>query len=515
MSELERFKAFSEKWQRHITQQTKPDSIPESDWNEFFAQTNPAAGVNFGALKDVTKRRTKNEENATEKSTNERKTIKDNWEVITQMFISFYKEANNITDCSSLRSTLKKIQQDLLKLLTDNNGDKKVVAINRIMATLCPQYLLTIPNVDDVIKLYKYLNPQTDASPQDWIDLCFDIKEGLERKFPNMMHWRAYKQIEKEQIIWQNYNIILTGAPGTGKTFLARQMAADMIGVQDPQSLNNHAQFEFVQFHPSYDYTDFVEGLRPKKDDKSNQIIFQRQDGIFKTFCAKAVEEIKNAKNKGQRPKPYIFVIDEINRGEISKIFGELFFSIDPGYRLEKNRLLVKTQYQNMIDSSDPFYSGFYVPENVYIIGTMNDIDRSVESMDFAFRRRFSFVEINAKDTQDAILNGSIYIDEAISRMNKLNSAIGDEKYGLGPAYHIGASYFKRIDDYDGDWAILWNNHLHGLVFEYFRGLPLEERNAVMREMKAAYNGVKKEKQVSTKPVTDTKDEIVAGQVEV
>ena len=90
-----------------------------------------------------------------------------------------------------------------------------------------------------------------------------------------------------------------------------------------------------------------------------------------------------------RQSKKFIFVIDEINRGEISKIFGELFFSIDPGYRGEKGR--IKTQYQNLVDDKDVFAKGFYIPENVYIIGTMNDIDRSVESMDFAMRRRFAF----------------------------------------------------------------------------------------------------------------------------
>ncbi|WP_305155979.1 AAA family ATPase [uncultured Duncaniella sp.] len=100
--------------------------------------------------------------------------------------------------------------------------------------------------------------------------------------------------------------------------------------------------------------------------------------------------------------KPFVFIIDEINRGEISKIFGELFFSIDPGYRGKKGK--VKTQYQNLItDKSDPFYDGFFVPDNVYLIGTMNDIDRSVESIDFAMRRRFAWQEIIAADNTEML----------------------------------------------------------------------------------------------------------------
>ena len=520
MSELEKFEAFSEKWKNYITSKKNADSIPPLEWDEFFAQTNPAAGVNLGTLKDVTKRR--KEGKIIEIYTNERKTIINNWQTITQKFNDFYENEKKGADKSTLKSNLKDITTYLLTLLKENEGEDKVVAINRIMVTLCREYLLTIPKVDEVIKLNKYLNPQSEGSSTDWIDLCFDIKKTLEKRCPKMMHWRAYKQIEREQGIWKNYNIILTGAPGTGKTFMARQMAANMIEVEDLKLLNNHPQFRFVQFHPSYDYTDFVEGLRPQKDQESNQIVFIRQDGIFKAFCAEAAKEVCRAKEDKRKPKPYVFVIDEINRGEISKIFGELFFSIDPGYRHEdeNERLLVKTQYQNMIDMDDtltidnyPFKNGFYVPENVYVIGTMNDIDRSVESMDFAFRRRFSFIEIKAKDTQDSILKNSRFIDEAISRMNKLNSAIENEKYGLGSAYDIGASYFKKIDDYDGDWDLLWSNHLSGLVFEYFRGLSQDERTAAMKEMETAYKGGKKEKQTPTMPVADGIDEQAAEQV--
>ena len=146
--------------------------------------------------------------------------------------------------------------------------------------------------------------------------------------------------------------------------------------------------------------------------------------------------------------KKFVFIIDEINRGEISKIFGELFFSIDPGYRGESGR--VKTQYQNMItDEHDPFYEGFYVPENVYIIGTMNDIDRSVESMDFAMRRRFAWKEIKANENTGMLDSFGELKDEIVSKMNRLNNAIWNEETnegieGLSAAYHIGGAYFKK-----------------------------------------------------------------------
>ncbi len=272
-------------------------------------------------------------------------------------------------------------------------------------------------------------------------------------------------------LLTSNHNLILTGAPGTGKTYLAKEIAKAMTG-------DNEAQHEMVQFHPSYDYSDFVEGLRPVKVAKSG-IGFERKDGVFKAFCKKALNDYINAENKGEAPK-YVFIIDEINRGEMSKIFGELFFSIDPGYRGTKGR--INTQYQNLVDKEydendnvvgdDVFKDGFFVPENVYIIGTMNDIDRSVESMDFAMRRRFTFKEVTATSRID-MWDGNIdnWKDEAEKKMKAMNAVI-EQIPGLNAAYHIGPSYFLKIQDLNGKWGELWDSNLKGLVAEYLRGMP-------------------------------------------
>lgn len=414
-------------------------------------------------------------------------------------------------------------------------------------------------------------------------------------------------------LLQKNYNLILNGAPGTGKTYLAKQIAAHIIFDGNvPENFEEHPQFVercgFVQFHPSYDYTDFVEGLRPTRPNKDGNIGFERKDGVFKAFCKNAkifqkeishniptystaysdksfeflynslLEDIRNEKilemvsvtgkhyelgvgtsgNIQIGPHPpksvnkrntkilfdylvreniqvlpntwtaqdyfniisnetkgnintidyknyewvlqqllsryyetsattsklaslkkelvsYIFIIDEINRGEISKIFGELFFSIDPGYRGKKGK--VQTQYQNLIGDDDPFKEGFYIPENVYIIGTMNDIDRSVECMDFAMRRRFTFKEITAEESALNMELGA----EATERMMSLNNAISDID-GFNSSFHIGAAYFKGVDDFDA----LWELKLAGLLKEYLRGMP--DAAGSLEALKKAYD---------------------------
>ena len=390
---------------------------------------------------------------------------------------------------------------------------------------------------------------------------------------------REKKMKELCQLLEKCHNLILTGAPGTGKSYLAMALADALTGdSKDTPPDKRHSLF--VQFHPSYDYADFVEGLRPTKPDENGNIGFVRQDGTFKAFCKRAIENqsnnfkdayqalLKDLVENYSRENPlelktdgmgktfkvyknsrdglglitgasgdvqgsltaekietfltsspypywegyyrgvlnylkekyklntsaeptdqkYVFIIDEINRGDIAKIFGELFFALDPGYRGKKEHRVL-TQYAQLIEDGDIFKDGFYIPDNVYVIGTMNDIDRNVESIDFAVRRRFTWKKVAPEDTQDSILSalGPDIQEEAKLRMKNLNAAIRSQDSQLGENFCIGAAYFRKIDDSPEKWENLWEYHLKPLLEEYVRGLP--DPGKLIARFKDAYEG--------------------------
>ena len=398
-----------------------------------------------------------------------------------------------------------------------------------------------------VLQKYPELEPSLLGSILfEYSTQFLDEKEKKEEKMS--LEYKVYHPLS--QTLLQSKNLILRGAPGTGKTYLAKEIAKELTD-------GNEDQIGFVQFHPSYDYTDFVEGLRPDSNEDGG-IYFKLKEGIFKKFCQKAKEaqliggqdnfdqawdsyleyinvaeekeyitktsylsvnsrqnlsvnydsgvpgwsiprkyvyELYKDKNYNKQEyyksggktvletlrkrfglkdylspteidtdKKFVFIIDEINRGEISKIFGELFFSVDPGYRGEKGS--VSTQYANLHETDEKFY----IPENVYIIGTMNDIDRSVDTFDFAMRRRFRFVEITAESQLgmlDEVLGNEA--QEAKIRLRNLNAEI-EKVQELNSHYHIGPSYFLKLEEVNFDYELLWSDYLKPLLEDYLRG---------------------------------------------
>ena len=414
-----------------------------------------------------------------------------------------------------------------------------------------------------VLQKYPELEPSLLGSILfEYSTQFLDEKEKKEEKMS--LEYKVYYPLS--QTLLQSKNLILRGAPGTGKTYLAKEIAKELTD-------GNEEQIGFVQFHPSYDYTDFVEGLRPVSNG-DGAIEFKLQDGIFKDFCQKAKEaqliggqdnfdeawdsyleyinvaeekeyitktsylsvnsrqnlsvnydsgvpgwslprkyvyELYKDKNYNKQEyyksggktvletlrkrfglkdyvspteidtdKKFVFIIDEINRGEISKIFGELFFSIDPGYRGQKGS--VSTQYANLHENDEKFY----IPENVYIIGTMNDIDRSVDTFDFAMRRRFRFVEVTA-ESQLGMLDDALgdKAEEAKARLRNLNAEI-EKVQELNSHYHIGPSYFLKLEEVDFDYELLWSDYLKPLLEDYLRGSY--EEVEILETLKKAFD---------------------------
>ena len=224
------------------------------------------------------------------------------------------------------------------------------------------------------------------------------------------------------------------------------------------------------------------------------ELLKRKHDIDEGTFRQATISETVPVENES---KDYIFIIDEINRGELSKIFGELFYCIEPSYRGPEDR--VTTQYNNLVEDGDLFKDGFYIPKNVYIIGTMNDVDRGVEAMDFAIRRRFAWKEVTA--TESAENMGITGLTRA--KMDALNEALYEEF--KSNAYHIGGAYFLKLDS-NNNYQKLWNNHLHGIIVEYFRGEP--EAHTKVKQLESVYmNATLKIDDTSTDETLETSKE--------
>ena len=396
----------------------------------------------------------------------------------------------------------------------------------------------------------------------------------------------SYKVVEPQyQLLLANKQLIMNSAPGTGKTFSARGKLADKLldicyESEEEKKAHKKIRMDMVQFHPSYDYTDFIDGIRP--DLSGTALKYVLKNGAFKSFCrragvierihaaGKSVDEetideflygeeeaikqfwkdrikadLKNEIEKsnqkvdeeqedeiqdeqvdfeiGKLPK-FLFIIDEINRAELSKVIGEMMYCLDPDYRGYQGATV--TQYSSLATKATFFINEendkFFIPSNVYIIGTMNDIDRSVGVFDFALRRRFSWYEVKAMEVNDKILE-TIGVDVLLApndyqeqlkelneeeddyeeklenlnanysdykkRIKALNEAI-TETLKLNEHYHLGAAYFAKIKlyfdkanpNYKKAREKVWDNHLAQILNEYVKGRGKEAQVEAIRE---------------------------------
>lgn len=276
-----------------------------------------------------------------------------------------------------------------------------------------------IDNIDNdgsVPDINEPISPDLINQPYTWEDMDKDV----------FLSKNQYDEIVR--LINDKKNIIIEGAPGVGKTYIVKKLVYSMMEEID------ESRIEFVQFHQSYSYEDFVRGYRPTNDGG-----YELKDGIFLKFCEKARKD----------KRPHYLIIDEINRGNISKIFGELLMLIEKDKR---DKYFLKLAYQK--DENEELFT---VPENLYIIGLMNTADRSLALMDYALRRRFAFYHIDPLFENDnpkfneymkKLPNNFRKLIEAVI---KLNEKIASDD-SLGEGFKIGHSYFSNLEDYEGNF---------------------------------------------------------------
>ena len=316
-----------------------------------------------------------------------------------------------------------------------------------------------------------------EVSKQDYqiIRAIIEEKEETERQLTKKENIKKYNFLEDQdkpfisqeqflqtvEILKRKKNIILQGAAGVGKTFIARKLAYQIMGE------TNNLNIEMVQFHQSYSYEDFIQGLRPTKTGG-----FEVQNGVFYDFCKKALAHPE---------RHFFFIIDEINRGNLSKIFGELMMLIEADKRDEKFSL--KLTY------SEEEEDRFYVPKNLYLIGTMNTADRSLAMVDYALRRRFAFVSLkpdfgeNFKRFLSQREISQTLITHIANSIQKVNQEIASD-INLGEGFQIGHSYFCDYEKEKQDENVWFNQVLDFEIQPLLEEIWFDDTEKVVEMMK-------------------------------
>jgi MoxR-like ATPase len=358
---------------------------------------------------------------------------------------------------------------NLIASFTAHQGDSEAVTLDRQLQAIRAALQKEYPNTE--IDFY------TSPIKERWRAIEAESEQAVPDDLPQpssaTSNYSAGEALEaiflgKEEfeeildILRSKRNLILQGPPGVGKSFIAHKLAYALIDAKD------HDRIKFIQFHQSYSYEDFIEGFRPTERGE-----FTLKQGLFRTFCAKALNDLQNK---------YVLVIDEINRGNLSKIFGELLLLIEHDKR--------KPEYALNLTYSD---ARFYVPPNLYLIGLMNTADRSLAMVDYALRRRFSFYRLKPMFGSEKFKSWlgkrtSVRLADVIaSRLIGLNETIEKDR-ALGEGFSIGHSFFCP-DDQQGRADEQWyrrviETEIEPLINEYWFDKP-DRAQELIKALKA------------------------------